>query len=349
METENMNQENISQEEINKENECLDQPSYSTTSLININGTSANRLMVVYRMVGCKYGKCTMCDFAHYKNSKITEENIKKQHVGTLKILNDSDKNIEHFDLLTLGNFFNDEEASPSLREFLLKSLAKIPTLKRVLTESRREYLTLEKLKEAKSYLREDQILEFAIGYESSNDSVRNEILNKELPEHHLDEVLEICKEANVNFVSYVLIKPHLLTELEGIQDSVNTAVHVLEKAKRHGVSARIAFEPVFVTQKNILNYLWKKGKYTPPKLWSIVEVLRQTGSRLNESNLKGKLFVGLSDENLSSKRMTSNCGICDEDIKKEIQSFNGHQNISRLAEINHSCCKADWEEMLNK
>jgi archaeosine synthase beta-subunit len=331
---------------VDKKNKCLNEPAYLTTSMINIKGVLANRLMVVYQTIGCMYGKCTMCDFAHYKNSQIIEENIKKQHQKALYILNDKSQKVEHFDLLTLGNFFNNDEVSESLREFLLKSLANIPTLKRVLTESRREYLTLEKLDHAKRCLRDDQILEFALGYESSNDSVRNEILNKDLPEHHLDEVLNICKELNVDFVSYVLIKPHLLTELEGIKDATETAIHVLEKAKNYGVSARIAFEPVFVTQKGILNYLWKNKKYTPPKIWSIIEVIIRTATKLNELNVKGKLFVGLSDENLSIGRMTTNCGICDEEIKKEIQRFNGHQEVYSLMNLNHEC-KKNWEEML--
>ncbi|MBU0459628.1 MAG: hypothetical protein KJ771_02360, partial [Nanoarchaeota archaeon] len=123
--------------------------------------------------------------------------------------------------------------------------------------ESRRAYVTVEKLKKCKSYLRDDQIFEFGLGYESSNDYIRNTLLNKAVPEEHLDQCLNMCKEAGVDFVSYVLIKPHLLSESDGIRDSVDTVMHVFYKAKKYGVYARICFEPVFVTYETPIEEHW--------------------------------------------------------------------------------------------
>ncbi len=323
----------------------LNFPAYMTVSPINIDGKPGQRLMTVYRTVGCEYDKrgngCTMCDFAFYASPKVREKNIKAQHNQSLETLNNMD--FIHFDLLTLGNFYNDREISPLLRKLLLKSIATVNCVKRVLTEARRQYVTVEKLAEAKSYLRKDQILEYALGYETVNPDLRNRVLRKGTPEEHLDESLEMCRDAGVDFVSYVLIKPHTLSEAEGIKEAVNTAIHVLVKAKHYGVNARIAFEPVFVTRGKIIEELWEKGEYKPPKLWSVAEVLIKTAERLGMENTQGKLFVGLSDENLSGDRMTSNCGSCDDEVRREIQAFNGHQDVSRLRELYHEC-KNEWK-----
>lgn len=324
----------------------LNSPAYMTVSPINIDGKPGQRLMTVYRTVGCEYDKkgkgCSMCDFAFYASPEVREENIEAQHKQSLEMLRNMD--FIHFDLLTLGNFYNDREISPKLRKSLLESVAGVKGVKRVLTEARRQYITVEKLKEAKSYLRKDQTLEYALGYETLNPVLRNQILRKGTPEQHLDDALEICREANVGFVSYVLIKPHTLNEAKGIEEAVNTAMHVFTKATQHRVNARIAFEPVFVTKGKVLEELWEKGEYKPPKLWSVGEVLIQTAERLGLENTQGKLFVGLSDENLSGNRMTSNCGSCDDEIRREIQAFNGHQEVARLRELYHEC-KDEWRK----
>jgi len=322
-----------------------DDLAFVTTSLININGREVQRLMSVYRTVGCAYDKnkngCTMCDFTTYANPEAKGENLIIQHQTSLNKLEGG--NYSHFDLLTLGNFFNNDEISSDLRKEFLQALAPIQNLERVLVESRRGYITINKLREAKNYLREDQILEYGLGYESSNPDIRNGVLNKGTPEKHLDDALKICKESGVDFVSYVLIKPPTLNETKGIEDAVNTATHVLEKADKYGVNARIAFEPVFVTEDTLVEEEWKKGTFKPPKLWSIIEVLEQTIKYIGTEKSVGKLFVGLSDENLSRERMTANCGICDAEIIAKIQAYNGHQDIDQLKDLSCSC-KKSWE-----
>jgi hypothetical protein len=317
---------------------------------INIWGENAFRLMAVYRTVGCAYDKdgkgCTMCNFAQYANENIKDGNILSQHDQILTELRLP--SIKHFALLTLGNFFNDKEVSPSLRANLLKPLSKIKQLKRVLVESRVQYINEGKLLAAKKCLREDQILEFAFGYESLSEHIRNEILNKGTNEEDLDRALTICQKLEVDFASYVLIKPHTLTEAEGIREAVNTALHVLQKAKRYQIRARIEFEPTFVTHGKIIETMFNEGKYTPPKLWSVIEVLNQTLKTLGNDFKKGSLFVGLSDENLSDGRFTSNCGICDEDVVEAIQRFNGTQSLKAFLHL--SCnCKTDWENLLRR
>ena len=326
----------------------LNSPAYMTVSPINIDGEPGQRLMIVYRTVGCEYDKkgkgCSMCDFAFYADPRVQSRNIEAQHHQSLEMLRNMD--FIHFDLLTLGNFYNDREISADLRKSLLESVGKVRGVKRVLTEARRQYVTVDKLAEAKDCLRDDQTLEYALGYETVNPDLRNGILRKGTPEEHLDDALQMCRETGVNLVSYVLIKPQTLTEAEGIEEAVKTATHVLAKADNYGVKTRIAFEPVFVTNGKIIETLWERGEYQPPKLWSVSEVLIQTAERLGMGNTQGKLFVGLSDENLSGDRMTSNCGTCDDGVRKEIQAFNGHQDVSRLRSLYHEC-KDEWEQEL--
>ncbi len=77
-----------------------------------------------------------------------------------------------------------------------------------------------------------------------------------------------------------------------------------------------------------------------------MIEVLRLTMDGLGSNYQAGSLFVGLSDENLSSERFSSNCPKCDEKVQLMIQEFNGTQNIDKLLKI--SCkCKQEWERLV--
>jgi hypothetical protein len=287
-----------------------------------------------------------MCNFAEYADARIKDENVVKQHdqiLSELKYLK-----AEHFALLTLGNFFNDTEVSSSLRATLLKPLSKIRTLKRVLVESRVQYVNEQKLLAAKLCLRNDQVLEFAFGYESVSEHIRNKILNKGTKEKDLDHALTLCQKIGIDFAAYVLIKPQTLTEVEGIREAVDTALHIIQKARLYRVRARVEFEPMFVVHGKIIETLFNEGKYKPPKLWSIIEVLNQTINALGNDFKKGSLFVGLSDENLSDGRYASNCGICDAEVVEAIQQFNGNQSLKDFSHL--SCnCKTEWEDLLGR
>jgi len=328
----------------------LNTPAYVGASRISIKGSPANRLFFVYRTVGCEYDKnkkgCTMCNFAEYASPDVTGENLNAQHNQAIELLRQGC--FEHFDLATIGNFYNDREIAPETRRQLLSRTAPMSAVKRVLTESRRGYTTAEKLREAKACLREDQILEFAFGYESINPEIRNGILNKKVPEEHLDETIQMCGEVGLDFVSYVLIKPPKSSEAEAMKDAVDTAIHVLEKAERYGVYARIAFEPVFVVRGKPIETLFISGNYKPPKLWTVAETLIQTAERMGVTNTEGKLFVGLSDENLSGGRKAHNCGSCDSQVEAAIQQFNADQDVSNLRELYHEC-KDEWEKDVGK
>jgi radical SAM enzyme (TIGR01210 family) len=306
--------------------------------------------MAVYRTRGCAYDKngmgCSMCNFSHYAVKNIGDENIINQHKQILTQLEIG--KYDHFDLLTLGNFFNDDEISPPLREKFLRPLSQISTLRRVLVESRYQYITEQKLSDAKAYLRHNQILEFALGYESVNEEIRNKLLNKGVAEEHLDETLRMCQRTGLAFVAYVLIKPHTLSEREGILEASRTAIHVLKKGLEAGVNTRIALEPVFVTHGKEVERYFREGRYNPPKLWSVIDVLRLTIEGMAADFKKGSLFVGLSDEYLSDDRTSSNCGRCDDKVIEAIEKFNGSQNIDELLKVQCDC-KAGWTSLVSE
>lgn len=323
------------------ENNLPDQIAYHTTSHIYFKQRSVPRMMAVYRTVGCEYDKhgrgCTMCNFSQYRNLSVTHDHLMAQHRFVCTLLDKSCTT--HFDFLTIGNFFNDREIMAQTRFEMLSQLRDIRTLERVLVESRRNYINVSKLLEAKNALGPDINLEFAIGYETSNPFIRNKILNKAFPERHLEDTFQMCAQAGIECCVYLLIKPMTLDDNSALFDAVSSGVHVLRVAQKHGVVVRLAFEPVFIVGET-LELAFKSGMYSPPSLWLVMAVLKTLQHIMTEYNLKGTVFVGLSDENLSKGQFAAGCEVCDWKLREQIERFNETQQLESFYFIDCDCVK---------
>jgi radical SAM enzyme (TIGR01210 family) len=141
--------------------------------------------------------------------------------------------------------------------------------------------------------------------------------------------------------LTYLLIKPPQVSEKEAISDAIQSAAYVFQTAKKIGVSARVAFEPVFICENTYLEQLYLQAKYRMLNLWSVVEVIKG-------AHEYGCIFIGLSDENLSLERMPFSCPTCKGTISREIENFNKTQDISGLLRLDCEC-KTRYLEKLGK
>ena len=319
-------------------------PAFCKISPVNINGRGSNRLMIVLKTKGCEYaqktgGGCTVCGFINHAEQHITAENMLEQLDFTLASFNLQD--VEEIDILTLGSFLNDSEVTPATRVEIIGRLEKISHLKRVSIESRAEYVTVDKIKQVRAILGGNKILEFAIGLESQDDYLRNKIIKKGLTKKAFENTIVKAGEAGADFLAYLLIKPPHVSEKEAIADAVESAAYVFGTAKKIGVKARVAFEPVFVCENTHLEKLYLQSQYRLLNLWSVVEVIKN-------AHEFGCLFIGLSDENLSMERMPHSCPECSGKIISAVERFNKSQDISEIRELDCSC-KARYIEKREK
>ncbi|MCP5105211.1 MAG: archaeosine biosynthesis radical SAM protein RaSEA [bacterium] len=318
-------------------------PAFSRISPVNVDGEPTKRLMVVLKTRGCEYarktnGGCTVCGFLNHAKEDITDEEILAQLDYCLE--NEDITGVKELDLLTLGSFLNDNEVCAATRRKLLGKIAPLEGIKHVSFESRAEYVTVEKLKEGREILK-GKTVEFGIGLESSDDYIRNKIVKKGLSKMAFEEVVLKVKEAGCNLLTYLLVKPPHLTEKAAIEDAVNSANFVFDTAGKYGVTARAAFEPVFICQNTKLEELFLQRSYRLVNLWSIVEIIKQIHHR-------GNIFLGLSDENLSFERLPNSCEKCNLKIIAAVEMFNNTQDASVLDHLECEC-KADYEYKLER
>ncbi|MBU0460131.1 MAG: hypothetical protein KKH52_02240 [Nanoarchaeota archaeon] len=314
---------------------------YKTKSALNQDGEQTNRLMLVLRTPPCEYNQCTMCGFDNNAGKNIRLQNIQRQYQNGIEGEDFSD--IRRIDFPTAGSFYNDRELSPESRNYLFSEVSRLP-VDSVMVETRVDYLTEEKVRESKSYLREDQSIELAIGLESADDNVRNKVLRKGLSKKSFERFADICRNTDSQLLAYVLIKSPTLSEAEAVEDAVQTADYVYRIANERGIKARVAFKPMFIPEGTELEEQYLNGEYQLPKLWTTVETVKRTAELA--SYQPNSIFVGMFDEDLSGDRFSSNCDECNSEVVETLKRFNGTQDLSELERL--SCeCKPEWEQFL--
>lgn len=303
----------------------VEQPAFILQTAVSINGTEAQRLMIVLRTAGCAYDQnnmgCTMCDFKRHAANKeeINSNVLMHQLLYSLNQAMFGPDDVSQIDLLTLGSFLHDNEVPEEFQNLAFQKFSSIKELKKVAIESRSPYINDRRLLRLKKLLREDQILEIGLGIESSNEAIRNGVLRKNLSDTEIRRVVDVCANTGVEFLAYLLIGSMTLTEDEAVQDAIDSAIYIANLCKSKNVKFRIAFEPVFITHGTELENMYLQGNYKLINLWRVIEVIKAV------SHL-GTLFVGLSDEGLSSNRTPSGCPHCTELLKGAIDRFNGNQ-----------------------
>jgi archaeosine synthase beta-subunit len=300
--------------------------------------------MVVLRTNGCSYDRgktgCTMCDFQRHAIDPSMYRLNSDDLAAQLELaFREDDFPTAQLDLLTLGSFLHDGEVEPLSRIRLLSLAAEKPEIRKVVIESRAEYVTVDRLKSAKRALRSDQELELGLGVESSNDHIRNDVLRKSLAWSDVERVIHLCGELSIGFMSYLLVKPQTLTERAAIEDAVRSAQMIATRARENRTALRIALEPVFITQGTALEALFLRGEYRLVSLWSVIDVVLQIGHL-------GTVFVGLSDENLADGRIPRACSRCDLRVRAALEEFNGTQDLHGLRTL-HCECKDQWRKQL--
>jgi len=227
----------------------------------------------------------------------------------------------------TSGNFFDDHEVVPEMREKILQELG--DRCNKVIVETLSHLLRRDQLEQATKHVDE---LEVAFGLESTDPRVLRYSVNKMwgLEEHA--KAAALCHEAGASVKTYLLVKPAFLTEREAIEDAVKSG----HDADPH--SDTISFNPVNVQSRTLVDRLFRRGEYRPPWLWSVVEVLERT--RDLKANVKSHPTGG------GRARGAHNCGACDRKVIDAIEEFS--LGLRKDFDDLTCGCKSLWREYLD-
>lgn len=332
------------------------------------NGETVNRVMIVLRSNGCQHyktnGGCSMC--AHLNGSplmeKITHENYVEQWNSVLNGSFNESTNVE-FNLndypvvcvYNLGSLLNPEEISFETVEYIFKTLNKFKGVKKVIVESRAEYVTDEILKVIRSVY--DGTVEVGIGVESTNYLIRELCHHKAINDTKIiTEAVEKLHKYSMKALAYVNFKPVFITETEAITDAIKTSVDCF---RMFGFDA-VSVEPTSLQENSLANFMYELGLYRVPWLWSLRDVIHgiydelgiqkldiRLGGYFDEEILSGSQGTGFAERNEIFPHMTSsNCSHCTNNFVEGIKKFNMTYDVKDLDKVERCPhCYTLWEE----
>ncbi len=109
--------------------------------------------------------------------------------------------------LYNMGSFLNDYEIPSKARKEILEIINKNKDIKKITLESRPEYVTKEHLEELKKLI-PNKMIEIGMGLESSDDFVREVIINKGNILKDFKRTVKLIRVNKLNSLAYIQVKP---------------------------------------------------------------------------------------------------------------------------------------------
>jgi len=304
-------------------------------------GKNTKRAVVFLLSNGCEWALksangCTMCGHIA-KQTRINQPISADDFIIQFKTAFSSIdfKEIPILNIFNNGSFFNDNELPKEARKTILSKISENKSIKRLLVESRPEFINESAIREARSLIPETE-LEIAIGLETADDFRRILSINKGFNLRQFAEAANIIINNNVFLRSYLLLKPPFYSEKEAISDAVDS----IKTAFSLGVNT-VSLEAMTVQKYTLIEYLYNNNLYQMPWLWSIVEVIKRT------SHL-GRVVVGLFKFYPSPDSVPNNCSSCNDKVMDAIIEYNRTLKTDMFDRLDCRC-KEDWEAAINK
>ncbi len=302
------------------------------------NGVNYQRAVIYLMSNGCEWALksahgCMMC--GHLAKQTRTDKTISvDDYLKQFK--REFDKiDFKKFPILNLynnGSFLNDNEIPAEARKGLLKMINNNPDIKMLVLETRPEFVTDDKVREIKNLIPNKHV-ELGVGLEIKDDFYRGICINKGFSLQRFNYAASIITK-HLNLRTYVLLKPLFLTEKEGIEQAIETIEYSFEMG-----ATTVSLEACTIQDYTFMKYLYERGLYSTPWLWSIVEVVKRVKT-------PGKLIVGLFKFFPSPSKVPNNCDRCNEKVMEAIVQYNRTLDLKAFRGI--TCeCKKEWRKTL--
>jgi hypothetical protein len=172
--------------------------------------------------------------------------------------------------LYNSGSILNPDELAPDALETIFHDIRRIPSIGKVVLETRSEYVDTAYVQTLVSILAPQALLSIAMGLETADDTRRELCLNKGVSTNAIaSAVSSVAGIAEVQL--YVLAGLPFLTESESIEDAVDAirCAHIMGASEIH-------LEPLTVQRHTLVEQLSALGLVRLPSLYSIYAILQR-------------------------------------------------------------------------
>ncbi len=282
--------------------------------------------VLILRTRGCYWADvkgCSMCGYARDTLGRsATPEELRRQLASAVERY----RGEPYVKVYTSGSFLDDREVDPASRLEIVRAFS--GRARRFLFETLPEFVSAETVGPLRESFAGE--LEVAQGLETTSPEVLQRFVNKGSSPAEYFAAADRLKDLGVRRKAYLLLKPPYLTEGEAIEDVVRS---VEEAAPRFD---SLSINPVHIQGGTVVEWLYRRGRYRPPWLWSLVEAMVRSSAHRGSARLVTFPTAG------GLPRGPHNCRACDRRVLDALEEASLAQSFERLEGL--SCgCREEW------
>lgn len=282
--------------------------------------------VLILRTRGCYWADvkgCSMCGYARDTLGRsATPDELDHQLTGALRRYRDE----PYVKIYTSGSFLDDREVDADSRARIGRAFA--GRARRLLIETLPEFVTADTVGPLRDAFGGE--LEVAQGLESANPDVLSRLINKGSTPAEYFAAADRLRSLGAHPKGYLLLKPPYLTEGESVRDVLES----ITLAAPHFDA--LSVNPVHIQGGTVVEWLYRRGRYRPPWLWSLLETLDEGSARRGNARLVTFPTAG------GQPRGPHNCGKCDAAVLAALERASLDQDFSAVRGLD-CACRGTW------
>jgi archaeosine synthase beta-subunit len=282
--------------------------------------------VLILKTRGCYWADLKGCSMCGYSKDTLGRSATPAELGEQLRRALERYRDEPYVKVYTSGSFLDDREVDPDSRRAMLDAFS--GRARRFLFETLPEFATAETLDPLKAAFRGE--LEVALGLESTDPWVLAKCVGKGASPSDYLAAGDRVRSLGLRAKAYLLLKPPYLTETEAVRDVVRS----VREASPHFDA--LSVNPVHIQNGTVVEWLYHRGRYRPPWLWSVVDALRGGAAVRGDARLVSFPTAG------GLARGPHNCGTCDARVLAAIEEASLAQQFEPLDAL--ACdCRSEW------
>lgn len=311
------------------------------TEYVRIDRSMGGRFAQLWFLTrGCTWdrrGACTMCNYGVSRHVA-SDEMVEFVRAGLDSIVGP----VDELYASPSGSLLDPIEVPPEARDRILALVNEFDVAK-FSFETRAETISEDAVQDLIRLLPGKRIA-VGFGLESANAWVLRYCINKPDQPAALRVAARLLREVGIEVYANVSLGPVFLTASESIADTVNS----VEWALANGADIALVF-PTQVKPFTLPAWLLERGRYRPPSLWSLIEVLNSIDASL-VPRVTISWYRSDYGEDPGVIASPTTCPVCEADVLAALDRFRADpspDSVSRFDAL--SCaCRIEWRRSVD-